>query len=146
MNLVRNALWRALIYLGVTLVISLLPLVLTLFAHEPAEVHLAGAYAVLFDNAITFLPLALIGAVTTDYFFSRTLRLKKEQEGLLIALYPFMLTTVMYWEFFTIRSIRSADDAFIQPLAIIQACVVMLALAYAILLKYLLFASERENV
>jgi hypothetical protein len=144
MNIIRNALWRALIYVGVVIFITLLPLGLTLIARGNIEPSLSGSYAVLFDNAITFLPLALIAAATTDYFFMRSFRLKKESEGLLTVLIPFVITTLMYWEFYTIRAIRSPGDVMIPPLAIVQGLLVCWAIAYAILLKYLMFASERE--
>ena len=145
MIIIRNALWRALIYVGLVLFITLLPLGLTLVAGGAVQVHFDGTYAILFDNSITFLPLALIAAVSMDYFYSRTFVLTKELEGILIVFFPFILVTLMYGDFFMIHSLNAPGNELAGDIAIMQVWLACSSLVYATCVKYIMFATEGQK-
>jgi hypothetical protein len=141
MNIIRNALWRALIYVAIVLFISLLPLVLTTITDGTDIIHFNGIYSIVFDNSITFLPLALISAVSMDYFYSRTFVLTRELEGFLIVLCPFILITLMYAMFFTIHGSTSISERLLGDLSIVQGWLALCSIVYATGMKYIMFVS-----
>jgi hypothetical protein len=142
MNIIRSALLRALIYVGLVLFVALLPVGISLVAGGSVQVHFEGVYAILFDNSVTFLPLALIAAVSMDYFYSRTFVLTKELEGILFVFFPFALITFMYSVFFAIHSSRPPTDDFMVVLAIVQIWLAFSSTVYATGVKYIMFVTE----
>ena len=145
MNIIRNALWRALIYVGLVLFVTLLPLGIALVAGGSVQVHFDGVYAILFDNSVTFLPLALIAAVSMDYFYSKTFVLTKELEGILFVFFPFVLVTLMYGDYFMIHSLNALGNELAGDLAIAQVWLAGTSIIYATGVKYIMFSTEGKK-
>ena len=140
--IVREAFWQALFYVGLVLFVTLLPLGLMLATNGTIQVRFDGMYSVVFDKSVTFIPLALIAAVSMDYFYSKTSVLTRELEGILIVFFPFILITLMYGVFFAVHSSKPLTDDFMVVLAIVQIWLAFSSTVYATGVKYIMFVTQ----